>query len=149
MIYPSFSGDEEAFPATAIRRMPIEVVRSYALPESVTNLEQVKIVSLVIDTRTGHIVNADESPLLVPPTGMRTYEPDRTSVRITREGNGCLRISTNDGVPICSIELYLPDGRCIGKSTPRSNSCTVSAGTSTGIVKIVTSQGTTVRKVVP
>lgn len=142
-IYPSFGGDSEAFSVGTERHTPINISRIYDLPQGIQNLENVKIVALIIDNETSEIVNACQ-------TSLKDSSVDQidnvASIKVQSAPNGITVLSNDE---IKCVELWNLSGGLMTRAIPNANvyNLNVSKGV-VALLKVVTDTTTVVRKVV-
>lgn len=144
-VYPSFDGDNEAFPEGTPRHTPIEIKRTYEIPDGIQNIKNVKIVAVITNSLTGEIVNAAQSEL----SGELSVENITTgNILISRNGSSICILST-DGM-LKSVEIYNTAGQPVHISTPDSPSFTWDCGTNNLlIIKATNNSETKVEKTLP
>lgn len=102
-IYPSFSGDTEAFTSAIEKRVPFEVNRKYPLPGSVKNVSNVKVVATIMEAKSGKIVNSAETHL-ENLSGIKATNTNQSKYHIYTKGNSLVINSPdNSKLPIYSV----------------------------------------------
>lgn len=140
MIYPSFEGDTEAFPAGTERHTPITLTRTFELPE-LQNTDNLKVVALITKTSTGEVVNVCET---VPSVSDAVDEVISGPIKIGVSGSVVIVSAAEE---LRMVEVWSLDGVLLKRVIPGSPECVVSLeGTGPVIVKTVTASATIVTK---
>lgn len=146
-IFPSYSGDVDAFANETPQRSKIETVRQYELPLSISNLNEVKVIASIIENETGNVVNSAECHL-DSSSGVEANVADNDII-INCSYSGNINVYSTANNIINSIEIFTIDGRCIEKIKPYSSNFTsiISPTTSLYIIKATTDYSTYTQKV--
>lgn len=81
-IYPSYSGIAGSIPASVTENTPLTHNYTLATPATVQDADQIEVVVMLLDTKTGEIINADKKHLTVegdiPVTGVNLTQKGKT-----------------------------------------------------------------------
>ena len=144
MVYPSFTGDAEAFPAGTPRHTPMTVSYTIDMPE-VQRMEMVKVVAAITEMSTGKIVNIHEVVPSIPEAVKGINAAADISVRAT--ANGIEIVATE---ALQSVEVWSIGGQLLYTAQPHYNTHVVKLDDNHGIVvvKACTAQDSIVAKCV-
>ncbi len=144
MVYPSFTGDAEAFPAGTPRHTPMTVSYTIDMPE-VQRMEMVKVVAAITEMSTGKIVNIDEVVPSIPEAVKGINAAADISVRATANG-----IEIVAAEALQSVEVWSIGGQLLYTAQPHYNTHVVKLDDNHGIVvvKACTAQDSIVAKCV-
>ncbi len=144
MVYPSFTGDAEAFPAGTPRHTPMTVSYTIDMPE-VQRMEMVKVVAAITEMSTGKIVNIHEVVPSIPEAVKGINAAADISVRATANG-----IEIVAAEALQSVEVWSIGGQLLYTAQPHYNTHVVKLDDNHGIVvvKACTAQDSIVAKCV-
>ncbi|MBR6758480.1 MAG: choice-of-anchor J domain-containing protein [Bacteroidaceae bacterium] len=144
MVYPSFTGDAEAFPAGTPRHTPMTVSYTIDMPE-VQRMEMVKVVAAITEMSTGKIVNIHEVVPSIPEAVKGINAAADISVRATANG-----IEIVAAEALQSVEVWSVGGQLLYTAQPHYNTHVVKLDDNHGIVvvKACTAQDSIVAKCV-
>ncbi len=144
MVYPSFTGDAEAFPAGTPRHTPMTVSYTIDMPE-VQRMEMVKVVAAITEMSTGKIVNIHEVVPSIPEAVKEINAAADISVRATANG-----IEIVAAEALQSVEVWSVGGQLLYTAQPHYNTHVVKLDDNHGIVvvKACTAQDSIVAKCV-
>ena len=144
MVYPSFTGDAEAFPAGTPRHTPMTVSYTIDMPE-VQRIEMVKVVAAITEMSTGKIVNIHEVVPSIPEAVKGINAAADISVRATANG-----IEIVAAEALQSVEVWSVGGQLLYTAQPHYNTHVVKLDDNHGIVvvKACTAQDSIVAKCV-
>lgn len=75
-IYGDYYGVKGLFPNEIKEGETYKNQYVFSLPDNVQNKENLNVVTLLIDSRTGEIMNADRTPVTIDPSGIHQLETD-------------------------------------------------------------------------
>lgn len=106
-IYDDYQGIAGTIPATLLMGEKHNNTHTYKLPTTILNMENVKVVAMIIDTASGAIVNACETDALA---AVETLHADEVHCYATAQG---IVVATPAGAPT-TIQLHNLSGSIVG-----------------------------------
>lgn len=111
--------------------------KSFDLPTSVLNTNNIHLISMLVDMNTGEIVNANITRF---DTGVEAPTLSQSPIKVWQENHNCIvHIASESNAPITAA-LYNTTGMCIDRvQTTGTHSITLNTGTSSGVCFVVVS----------
>lgn len=117
-IWPTFKGQENSLPQTLTANTPVEYSYTITIPDKVRNVEHLELIGLLLDGKSGEIMNATKSPMTsTAHGGISQVKEDLLQTSVS---NGQLSVLM-EGKGTVRAELFDMSGRKIGAGTGDSN----------------------------
>ncbi len=120
MVYPSFYGDDTAFPAGTPRHTPITTSYTIDMPE-VQRMDQVKVVAVITHMESGRIINVHETVAQIPETVNNISAHAPITIHTTPMG---IAVEAQDA--LMHVEVWSIGGQLLYAAQPGSNSHVIS-----------------------
>ncbi len=130
-IYPSFNGDDEAFPVGTPRHTPIETSHQFDMINKVQNAENLKVVAIILNNENGQVINACETKLI--DNSSVEDIADCSNFNIT---NQALSVAISAEEEINNVEIWSADGKLLKQVTPNATYTLIDKNATNGIVII-------------
>lgn len=135
-----FNGLENSLPSAVKAAIPYGHDFTITLPENVLNPENTEVAVLLINSKTGEIINADIVPLRSFFSGIESLQATETGIHISRYA-GSLLLSSPE--TITSVNLYGIDGCPVLSVSPATTEASLDISALKGIYILKASAGTT------
>lgn len=113
--YDSLYGELMVIEAQTERHQPVPFYGSFRYPQNIANINNAKVVALIIDNQTGEVVNAMETKL--PYTYVGSIDKLSSSAPIRLQGNNLTASS-----PFRQVEIWSLGGQLLHQTTPDTDS---------------------------
>ncbi len=119
-IYDSFNGISGSLPATIAMNQRVLYEYNFDLPSTVINKNETEIILMLIDNKSGEIMNGRKIKYADIPVGIATLEKSGTSVKVRKDANEIfIDVETTNPGPI-TAGIYSVDGKLIYVSSVKS-----------------------------
>lgn len=113
----NFEGIEGSLPSSVKADTPYTHKYSVTLPDNVLNYDNTELAALLINNKTGEIINADIVPLRPFVSGLQSVTAPDSEIRVARTGDE-LTLSCTEAIEIAY--LYSIDGILVCQATPHA-----------------------------
>ncbi|MDE5662645.1 MAG: choice-of-anchor J domain-containing protein [Muribaculaceae bacterium] len=146
-IYPDYEGS--LIETSCQAEVPVVMGAMLELPDNIASLDNISVIALLIDDRTGRILYADE----MPASRFNSKEPDSVD-RIDADGgvtvahfDGKIKVSGTSGM---TVDVYAMDGMLLKSCATDAAEIEIPVGEFEGIaiVRVGTASGNFVRKII-
>lgn len=113
----NFEGIEGSLPSVVKADTPYTHKYTVTLPDNVLNYDNTELAALLINKKTGEIINADVVPLRPFVSGLHRITESDSEIRVAHNGNE-LTLSCTETIE--AAYLYSIDGILVCEATPRA-----------------------------
>ena len=141
-IYGSADGEEGSVPSVIVLGETYNYDYTFALPDNIDNKNNIRIITLLLDSETGEIVNADQTTVLASDVnGIKELMDNIPTIRC--KGNVVSITGTESGMPVI---IYNTTGKVICETKATAENVDISVPLPAGNIAIV-KIGTNTQKV--
>lgn len=146
MIYPSFKGMEDSLPMEIEAGKEITYELTFDIPDNVINLDELEVIVLLIDGKTGEVCNAAKTHNIGEITA--TTHIESTSVQIYINDKTIHIESTSGNDEALQAEVYTIKGEKIAQSNGVNETIATVSSEGVYVVRVTKGNHTTVKKVI-
>lgn len=116
-IFGAFSGLDNSIPKEVTKDAPVVFDYTFNIPATISNLNNVRLIAMLVDPVTGEIKNADQQSLAFAST-IQERQTSKQDVKVYQSSANEWKVEiTSDSQPI-SASLYTFDGQLINEYAP-------------------------------
>ncbi|MDR1919646.1 MAG: choice-of-anchor J domain-containing protein [Tannerellaceae bacterium] len=119
-LFGTFNGFEESIPSTLSVGTPVHYTYTFDLPETIQNINNIDVIALLIDNRSGEIMNADRVEASnINATTVEEIQLAGLIVNAYKNPSGTVGVSVEtEQAQTVSISVYGLDGRLVKSLAP-------------------------------
>lgn len=145
-IYPSFSGTKGSLPAHIVANEPMAYSYGITVPETIQNLHKLNIAAMIVDGKTGMVVNADINPVEKAPAAVKGLASDNWDIK-TIVANNFVTIHIPQATDFYA-ELMTIDGKIIGCCQAKQTAVISTSGhKGIALLRVASGNNVAVRKI--